>query len=700
MKFAGRIARITAAVTAIDNCGRKTALLLYTLVLLTGAYGQITPSGDAYTNTAAPTANFGANALLNVESASQTAYIQFNLSSIPSGYTGADISQATLKLYVNAVTTAGSFNVDYVNGTWAENKITADLAPALGSTIAASVPLTTAGKNQYILINVTSAVQAWLNGTEPNDGIALVGNSPLNASFDSKENTGTSHPAELDIVFVNSGAQGPAGPQGSQGPEGLQGPSGPIGLTGLTGPPGPAGINNRGAWASSATYDVNDSVSYGGSSWIALTANTNSIPSATNSNWQLLAAPGINNQGSWVPTTNYQIGNAVTDGGQFWLTVFPNQDSEPSTLNPNWQLIAANGATGPAGPTGPQGAVGATGLQGPMGLTGATGAAGATGPQGPMGATGPQGPMGATGPQGPQGPAGPAGGISAGAMNAALLRWYTQTYSVGSEPFGVAFDGSNIWVANGGSNSVTKILASTGAVVGNYPVGAGPIEAAFDGTNIWVTNLSGNTVTKLLASSGAVVGSYPVGIQPCGVAFDGTNIWVANYGSNTVTELLASNGSLLKTYSVGSNPCTEAFDGANIWVANQGASTVTVLSASSGTVVGTYSVGPYPVGLAFDGTNIWTANSGTTTVTKLLGSSGAVVGTYSIGGIPGGVAFDGTNIWVTNTGANVVTKLSASSGGILASYPVGNYPNGLAFDGANIWVANQEDNTVTDIPIH
>ena len=74
----------------------------------------------------------------------QTAYIQFNLSSIPAGYTGADITKATLKLYVNAVTTAGSFNVDYVNGTWSENTITANLAPALGTTIAASVPLTTA----------------------------------------------------------------------------------------------------------------------------------------------------------------------------------------------------------------------------------------------------------------------------------------------------------------------------------------------------------------------------------------------------------------------------------------------------------------------------------------------------------------------------------------------------------------------------
>jgi hypothetical protein len=187
---------------------RLAVLLLATLCLLTSAYAQITPSADAYTNTADPTTNYGANVLLYVDGATEIGYIQFNLSSIP---TGASISQATLKLYVNAVTTAGSFNVDYVSGTWSESKITHSLAPALGTAIVSSVPLTTASKNQYILINITPAVQAWLNGSVANDGIALVANSTFNASFDSKENTTTSHPAELDIVFAGGGGSGITG---------------------------------------------------------------------------------------------------------------------------------------------------------------------------------------------------------------------------------------------------------------------------------------------------------------------------------------------------------------------------------------------------------------------------------------------------------------------------------------------------------
>ena len=160
---------------------------------------QITPLGDAYTNTADPTTNYGSAATLAVAGASEITYIQFNLTSIPSG---ASAGQATLKLYVNSVATAGSFNVDYVTGSWSESTIDHSNAPPLGKTIASNVAITTADKNQYILINVTSAVEAWLNGSETNDGLALVANGSFNATFDSKENTTTSHPAELDIVFA------------------------------------------------------------------------------------------------------------------------------------------------------------------------------------------------------------------------------------------------------------------------------------------------------------------------------------------------------------------------------------------------------------------------------------------------------------------------------------------------------------------
>jgi DNA-binding beta-propeller fold protein YncE len=90
---------------------------------------------------------------------------------------------------------------------------------------------------------------------------------------------------------------------------------------------------------------------------------------------------------------------------------------------------------------------------------------------------------------------------------------------------------------------------------------------AFDGTNIWVANYGSNTLTKLQTSDGTVAGTFSVGANP--IAFDGADIWVANVGGNRVTKLRARDGALFKTLSM-CNPYAFAFDGANIRVTNPG----------------------------------------------------------------------------------------------------------------------------------
>jgi len=243
------------------NLRRLPILILLSLLSWVGAYGQITPSADAFTNTASPTTNFGANVLLNVSGAQETSFIQFNLASIPSG---AQVSKATLKLYVHTVTTGGSLNVDFVSGSWAEGTITSNLSPALGTTVAASVPITTASKNQYVLIDVTSALEAWLAGSQPNDGLALVANGTFNAGFDSKESTTTSHSPELDVVFAGGGVGTITGVLTGSG-------------SGLTGG-GSSGSLNLSLSKSCANKQI---LQWNGTSWACASAGTGTITGVT-----------------------------------------------------------------------------------------------------------------------------------------------------------------------------------------------------------------------------------------------------------------------------------------------------------------------------------------------------------------------------------------------------------------------------------
>jgi YVTN family beta-propeller protein len=80
---------------------------------------------------------------------------------------------------------------------------------------------------------------------------------------------------------------------------------------------------------------------------------------------------------------------------------------------------------------------------------------------------------------------------------------------------------SSIWVANDGSNTVSKLQASTGQVLGTFIVGTTPYGVAFDGANVWVSNARSDNVMKLRASDGKLLGTFAVGTVPLGITFDG-----------------------------------------------------------------------------------------------------------------------------------------------------------------------------------
>jgi hypothetical protein len=293
------------------------------------------------------------------------------------------------------------------------------------------------------------------------------------------------------------------------------------------------------------------------------------------------------------------------------------------------------------------------------------------------------------------------GAPPANPLKVALLKWYpanqTTSFKVGNAPNDVAFDGQNIWVTNGGDDTVTKLRPSDGTVLGTFNVGSQPYGITFDGANIWTVNSGGNNVTKLRASDGKELGTFNVGRYPWLAAFDGTDIWVTNAFDNSISKLRASDGKTLGTFAVG-GPRGIAFDGTYIWVScdNQGTSTATRLKLD-GTIAGSFPVGAQPLGMAFDGANIWVAgnDTGHGVLTKLRASDGKNLGTFNVSGEPYHVAFDGTNIWVTEAAA--VVEVRVSDGVVIGEFNGGTNAFGIAFDGANIWVADSGANTVSKL---
>lgn len=531
------------------------------LLSATGFAQLAPPSADTFATILTPKQNYGSQPLLAVSSNTKS-YLKFDLSTVPHG---ASVTKATLRLYVDAVAANGTFDVYELDTAWIEGTLNFVNAPSLGLSATNDKPVSvaTSNLNNFVLIDVTTLVQSWLNGSVPNNGIALalIGTSGA-FSFDSKENPYTSHEPQLEIALA--GAAGPQGPQGSQGLTGPQGPQGQTGLpgpAGAAGPPGPQGLQGlqgsagpigpAGPQGPAGPTGATGPAGNAGAGFAETRAALGQWYSSTYSAGDLAAPAALAFDGTSIWVTNeggasvtriqaatglaigtYPVGNApaaiIFDGAYMWVA-----NKQDNTVT---KLSAGTGA-----------ALG--------------------------------------------------------------------TYPTGAGPTALVWDGTNIWIANQNDNTVSELSAASGALLGTFAAGTLPNGLAFDGTNIWVCGGTG-TLTKL-GSAGATIGSYSPGLPGCyGIVFDGINLWATDLQNNIVDKIRARDGTLLGTYPV-AGPYMITFDGTNVWVSNFYAGAATKLLASTGAPLGTFPVGSFPLGLTFDGSNIWVASLGASTVTEI-----------------------------------------------------------------------------------
>lgn len=153
-------------------------------------------------------------------------------------------------------------------------------------------------------------------------------------------------------VAGSTGPSGATGLTGSQGVAGPQGITGPVGPTGNTGAAGAVGINYRGAWTSATNYLVNDAVTFGGSSYLALSQNSEQEPDQSPQMWSVLAqAGGTGAQGVAGPTgagATVAVGTVTTLAAGAQVTVTNSGTGSAAVLN----FAIPQGAAGTGGSVG------------------------------------------------------------------------------------------------------------------------------------------------------------------------------------------------------------------------------------------------------------------------------------------------------------------------------------------------------------
>jgi YVTN family beta-propeller protein len=184
--------------------------------------------------------------------------------------------------------------------------------------------------------------------------------------------------------------------------------------------------------------------------------------------------------------------------------------------------------------------------------------------------------------------------------------------TLGANPIGIAFDGTNLWTANFGDGSVSIVAPQSPYAVTTVTTGfTNPFGILYDGAHIWVTDQTAGTLLKL-NSAGAIVQTVTVGPSPWFPVFDGTNIWVPNNGNDSITVVQASTGNVVATISADasnqlSGPKGASFDGERVLVTNSSGDSVSVFKAADLSFIAHVSTGTAtaPWGACSDAINFW-----------------------------------------------------------------------------------------------
>jgi phospholipase C len=223
------------------------------------------------------------------------------------------------------------------------------------------------------------------------------------------------------------------------------------------------------------------------------------------------------------------------------------------------------------------------------------------------------------------------------------------------------------------------ISAVMGSTTNPYGIAATP-----DGTEVWVTESGTNTVSVVSTSSNSITSTVPVGIYPHGIAItpDGKTAYVANTGPNTgpggsyvVSIVDVASQKVTGTVDVGEAPqvVVSTPDGSQIFVTC--ADGVYAIPTSGSRVrrapEGLHN--PHGVSVTPDGTLAYVTDSERDQVVVLKTSDLRTVGRIPVGSTPWNTAFsaDGSSAYVTNANDDTVSVIDAATRTTVATVPLG-----------------------------
>jgi len=200
------------------------------------------------------------------------------------------------------------------------------------------------------------------------------------------------------------------------------------------------------------------------------------------------------------------------------------------------------------------------------------------------------------------------------------------TYAHGENPYGVASDGTYIYILDVGDDEVYKYLPD-GTYISSWDTGVQtdvPMGLTWDGTYFWIVDRDAEEVYQYLPD-GTYIDSWDTSVQtnvPMGIAWDGTHFWISDKNDAEVYQYLPD-GTYIDSWDT------------SVQVAA-------------------------PWDIAWDGTYFNVLDPGSDDVHRYL-PDGTYISMWDVSGIvnvPSAITWDGTYYWITDIDNPEIYKFS------------------------------------------
>lgn len=262
---------------------------------------------------------------------------------------------------------------------------------------------------------------------------------------------------------------------------------------------------------------------------------------------------------------------------------------------------------------------------------------------------------------------------------------------IGGAPWGIAVDGTTVWVSDASRATLVALDADSGRVQREVATGApDPRDAGIvvAGGRLWVANLGGS-VGVLDATSGAPIGRVAVGPgEPAAVAVTGRSAWVPLHGPGGGLARIHVD---LTTEPVPIELAEPGFAvvaaGETVWVSGLDRG-LFALDAETGEVRYEVDLPGAPRGVAVASGDVWVTLRDRREVVRVDGESGDVLARISTQGEPWPVASGSGSVWVAELDGRLL-RIDLDSNRITGTAAIPVEARAVSVGGGAVWVTSQ-----------